>query len=89
MEVICLQEEAFYKLIETVVARLKDDSGNAVVKEWVSKEEAQELLGIGKTTLARYRNDGLVKYTQQGRNLIMYSRSSIEEYLERNAKTTF
>ncbi len=89
MEVICLQEEAFYELIETVVARLKDDSGNAVVKEWVSKEEAQELLGIGKTTLARYRNDGLVKYTQQGRNLIMYSRSSIEEYLERNAKTTF
>ena len=42
MNVICLEDEAFYQLIEQVIQRIKDTNG---VKEdkWLSPEEAMKL----------------------------------------------
>lgn len=38
MEVICLEEEAFFKLVETVVDRL--GGSNEVLPKWVNQDEA-------------------------------------------------
>jgi len=45
MEVICLETEAFYSLVEKVVdqSRAKDNQANS---KWIRYEEAMELLGI-------------------------------------------
>jgi len=89
MEVICLEEEAFYKLIEKVVDRLKDK--NPVIQErWLNEEQTKKLLNIrSKTTMQTLRDEGKIRYSQPHRKIILYDRDSIEDYLEQNAKNTF
>lgn len=88
MEVICLETEAFYALVERVVDRL-DNNQNAPDK-WISPEDAMKLLGVkSKTTLQEYRDSGKIRYTQPRRRIILYDRDSINEFLERNAQDTF
>lgn len=61
MQVICLEETAFFELVEQVVARLKEKSGKDEDK-WVSDEEAMRLLNIKlKTTLQKYRDEGKIR----------------------------
>ena len=58
MEVICLEDEAFYTLVEMVVKRIK---AKEEIKEdkWVSGDEAMERLRIkSKTTLQKLRDEG-------------------------------
>jgi len=58
MEIICLEDEAFYALVEQVVQRIKDTHG---IKEdkWISPEEAMHKLRISsKTTLQKLRDEG-------------------------------
>ena len=51
MEVICIQDEAFYQLVEEVVDRIKEKNKIANDK-WVSPERAMEVLNIkSKSTL--------------------------------------
>ena len=58
MEVICLQDEAFYQLIEDVVERLKEKQ-NIIHDKWISPERAMEVLNIkSKTTLQKLRDKG-------------------------------
>jgi len=45
MQVICLEEKAFYELVEQVVARLKEKN-NVNRDKWVSNDEAMRLLNI-------------------------------------------
>lgn len=64
MEVICLQDEAFYKLIEEVVDRIKEKQ-NVTQDKWISPERAMELLIIrSKTTLQKLRDKGGIAFTQ-------------------------
>jgi excisionase family DNA binding protein len=51
---------------------------------WVSYDEAQRLVGLGKTTLWRLANDGEIKVARVGRT-VRISRQSLEEYMERQA----
>ena len=89
MEVICLEDAAFYSLIEQVVARLKDQHGHTVDK-WISDEQAMQLLNIkSKTTLQKLRDEGKIRFSQPQKKIILYDRNSINEYLENNAKETF
>ncbi|MVM33435.1 helix-turn-helix domain-containing protein [Spirosoma sp. HMF4905] len=89
MEVICLQDEAFYILIEQVVARLIEKAGQEKEK-WVSDEQAMLLLNIkSKTTLQKLRDEGKIRFTQPQKKIILYDRASVEAYLEQNAKNTF
>lgn len=89
VDVICFETAAFYSLIEEVVARvgLKDaDAQN----EWISGTDAMNLLNIkSKTTLQTLRDTGKIKFSQPQKKIILYSRSSINEYLENNARQTF
>ncbi len=89
MEVICLENEAFYALIEEVVQRLKEKNS---VKEdkWISGEEAMQKMRIkSKTTLQRLRDEGRIRFTQPDKKNILYDIDSINEYLEKHAKETF
>lgn len=89
MEVICLEDEAFYKLIEQVVARLREKQSNEKDK-WISDDEAMHLLNIrSKTTLQKLRDEGRIRFSQPQKKIILYDRESINTYLEKNAKNTF
>ncbi len=88
MEVICIQTEAFYALIEEVVQRVSRKE----VKEdkWLDTGEAMQLLRIkSKTTLQLLRDEGKIRFSQPQKKIILYDRASIEKYLEKNARETF
>lgn len=88
MKVICLEEQAFFQLIEQVVSRLND--GRDEKYKWISDTDAMQLLGIkSKTTLQDYRNRGKIRYSQHAHKVILYDRESILAFLEMNAKETF
>ncbi len=89
MEVICLQDEAFYSLIEKVVARIKEQHA---IKEdkWISGDEAMQKLRVkSKTTLQKLRDEGQVRFSQPDRKTILYDLNSIYLYLEKHAQETF
>lgn len=49
MNVICLEEKAFYELIERVVDRLSEQN-NASPEKWIDGEQAMQKLRIKSTT---------------------------------------
>ena len=89
MQVICLEEAAFYALVEQVVSRLQE-THNEPKEKWISDADAMSLLNIkSKTTLQKLRDEGKIRFSQPQKKIILYDRDSINEYLERNARNTF
>jgi hypothetical protein len=89
MKVICLEETAFFTLVEEVVQRLKEKNGEEKQK-WISDDQAMQLLNIkSKTTLQKLRDEGKIRFSQPQKKIILYDRDSINTYLEQNAKNTF
>jgi hypothetical protein len=89
MEVICLQEEAFYQLVEDVVERIKEKQ-NITQDKWVSPERAMDILNIkSKTTLQKLRNEGDITFTQPQKKIILYDYDSILKYLNKHSKSSF
>lgn len=89
MEVICLQDSAFYILIEKVVERIKEKNGINEDK-WISAEEAMKKLRItSKTTLQKLRDEGKIRFSQPEKKLILYDIDSIYKYLDKHVKDTF
>lgn len=89
MEVICLEDDAFYALIDKVIGRIKEYHS---IKEdkWISGEEAMQKLRItSKTTLQKFRDEGKIRFSQPEKKIILYDNDSINEYLEVNAKNAF
>jgi hypothetical protein len=88
MEVICLEETAFYTLVEKVVDQLKDKF--SCQDKWVSGEEAMALMRIkSKTTLQKLRDEGSIRFSQPEKKIILYDVDSINDYLSQHAKDTF
>ena len=89
LNIICLESQAFYALVEEVVGRMKEKAGIEHDK-WISDEEAMRLLRISsRTTLQKLRDEGAIRFTQLSRKLILYARDSILAHLEAHAKETF
>ena len=89
MEVICLEEPAFYALIDKVVNKLKVLHGDNAEK-WINDEEAMTALNIkSKTTLQKLRDEGKIRFSQPQKKIILYDKSSIDEYLDKHAHDTF
>lgn len=89
MQVICLEDSAFYTLVEQVVQRIKDTHE---IKEdrWISGEEAMKKLRItSKTTLQELRDSGAIRFSQPRKKIILYDSQSIDDFLSKNAKNTF
>ena len=89
MEVICLEDMAFYAPLDKVVARVKDM--HAIKEEkWISGVEAMGILRISsKTTLQKLRDEGRIRLSQPDKRVILYAVASIYAYLEKNAWETF
>ena len=86
MDVIVIETEAFYKLIEDVVERVSKPEKD----KWIFEEEAMAMLGVkSKTTLWELRTEGKVRYSQPRKKVLLYDRGSILKYIEDNAKDTF
>ena len=89
MQVVCLEEEAFYALFDKVVEHLESKKKNTPQK-WIDGVEAMKLLNItSKTTLQKLRDEGAIRYSQPKKKIILYDRDSINDYLEQHAKNTF
>jgi hypothetical protein len=89
MEVICLQDAAFYSLVDKVVAHVKQQH-NVKYDKWISGEEAMTMLRItSKTTLQKLRDEGKIRFSQPEKKLILYDVDSIYEYLNKHARDTF
>lgn len=89
MQVICLEEPAFYALVEQVVNRLTEKA-NQPLDKWIDDDEAMRLLNVkSKTTLQKLRDEGKIRFSQPQKKIILYDRQSIEQYLEINARNTF
>ncbi|WP_339697254.1 helix-turn-helix domain-containing protein [uncultured Roseivirga sp.] len=89
MEIICLEEKAFYALVERVVDHLKQ-THSVERDKWISADDALKLLDVkSKTTLQRMRDDGRIRFSQPQKKIILYDRDSIIEYLEENAQDRF
>lgn len=89
MQVVCLQEEAFYalfdKIVEHVEAKRKD-----LPDKWIDGEEAMRMLRIKSSgTLQKLRDEGKIRFTQPQKKIILYDRDSIDEFLEKHAHETF
>jgi len=50
---------------------------NAKEEKWILVEDALKLLGIGKTTLQKLRNEGKIIFSQPSRKVILYDIQSI------------
>ena len=89
MEVICIQDTAFYALIDKIVDHLKAIHGNHVDR-WIDGDEAMRLLNIkSKTSLQNLRDEGKICFSQPQKKIILYDRESIGDYIEKNARNTF
>lgn len=89
MEVICLEDRAFFELINEVVERIKENH-NVKSDRWISSDEAMQKLRItSKTTLQKWRDEGKIRFSQPEKKVILYDVESIEDFLNKNAKDTF
>lgn len=89
MNVICLEDAAFYALVEKVVARIKEQN-EVKSDKWVSGEEAMAMLRVkSKTTLQKLRDEGRIRFSQPDRKVILYDTDSINAYLEKHSRETF
>ncbi len=88
MNVIHIEEDAFFELIERVVERLSEKH-NAPVDRWIDGEEAMRRLRIKSTTLQKLRDEGKITYSQPSKKIILYDSQSIDEYIEENVKSKF
>jgi hypothetical protein len=88
MQIICLEDEAFYALINEVTTYL--DKKQKHHDKWVSQKEAMRLLNVkSKTTLQNLRDEGKIRFSQPQKKIILYDRASIEAYLDKYAHDTF
>jgi len=88
MNVICIEEQAFYQLLDKVITYTKENIEHE--NKWVTPTEAMKLLNIkSNTTLQSYRNEGKIRYSQPQKRVILYDRKSIDEFLERHANEPF
>lgn len=90
MNVITLEEEAFYNLYYKLVADIKQQLGAKPRDKWIDGNEAMAMLRIkSRTTLQKLRDEGKIRYSQPEPKIILYDSDSIDAYLEKHVKETF
>jgi len=83
MNVICIEEKAFYTLLDRAFKYVQSKMELDVPDKWLDKKEAMQLLRIkSATTLQKLRDEGKIRYSQPERKHIVYDRDSINEYFE-------
>lgn len=89
MEVICLESDAFYALIDEVITRLREID-NQQQDKWIQDQEVMRMLGVkSKVTLQKLRDERKIRFSQPQKRIILYDRESVLEYIETHANETF
>lgn len=89
MHVICLEDEAFYALVEKVVDRIKEQH-QVIAEKWISGDEAMKMLRItSKTTLQKMRDEGKIRFSQPEKKIILYDVDSIHAFLNKHAHNPY
>lgn len=88
MEVVCLESTALFELCRLVIKELKPEFDTSQ-NEWLDPAEAMNLLNCKKSKLQTIRDKGDIVFSQHSRKIILYSRTSIMEYLAKHTKQTF
>ena len=89
MNVICIEEEAFFQLVEKTIERLNQEK-QLEPSKWIGEAEAMEILHIkSKTTLQRLRDEGKIRFSQPMHKIILYDRESLIRFIEDHAHDTF
>ncbi|MBL4674677.1 MAG: helix-turn-helix domain-containing protein [Mucilaginibacter sp.] len=89
MEIVCLESEAFFKLLEEVLKRLRHHRPETTEK-WISGPEAMRMLRIkSKATLQKMRDEGVIRFSHPEKRIILYDVDSINAYLEDFVYETF
>ena len=93
MEVIIIGSKAYKKLQEEQLNRFKEVLIEAnkeallqlsIESDWIRTEEAKKLLGVkSKSKMQQLRDYGEIEFTQPGK-IILYSKKSIIDYLNRH-----
>lgn len=90
MNVITIEEQAFYELVNKIVAEVRQQLGVKPRDKWIDGEEAMQVLRIkSKTTLQKLRDEGKIRFSQPEKKIILYDRDSIDDYLDKHAQNTF
>jgi excisionase family DNA binding protein len=89
MQVIIFEDRAFWALLEEVINHFKEQQ-LLKAEKWLTTQEAMKLLNVkSKTTLQKLRDEGKIRFSQPEKKIILYDRSSLEDYLDKNAKEPF
>ena len=68
MNVICIEEKAFYTLLDGVIKYVKSTMEQGGPVKWMDKKEAMQLLRIkSATTLQKLRDEGKIRFSQPER----------------------
>lgn len=90
MNVICIDEKAFYSLLDGVIKYVESKMGKDAPDKWVDKKEAMQVLRIkSATTLQKLRDQGMIRFSQPEKKHIVYDRDSINEYFETHVLEPF
>ena len=89
MQVICLEEKAFFKLLDTAIQHI-DSKLAKEPSRWIDGAEAMDMLKISsKSTLQKMRDEGRIRFSQPQKKIILYDRHSIEDYINQNIREPF
>jgi hypothetical protein len=82
IEIICLESEAFFKLLDTVIQMFKPVNTRQGDK-WISGVEDMKMIIIKiNATLQKMRDEGRIRFTQPEKKIILYDADSISDYLD-------
>jgi len=90
MNVICIEEKAFYTLLDGVVKYVESKIEQDTPDKWMDKKEVIQVLRIkSATTLQKLRDEGKIRFSQPERKHIVYDRDSINDYFEEHVLEPF
>lgn len=90
MEIIVFEKDSYWKMQTELMKMFRDSlkEANKPADDWISTEEAKQLLGVkSKSKMQQLRDTNSIKYSKHGRKLIRYSKASILDYLKKNIPT--
>lgn len=85
MEVICLQEDAYFEILKKSYEYIKT-LHNIKEEKWILPEKAMEMLNVKTTKLQELRDNNEIQISQPTKKVILYNIDSIREYLDRHAR---
>jgi hypothetical protein len=90
MPLICINDEFFIKMTETVIDTTCPTYHKKPKDNWISTTEAMEKLRItSPTTLNKYKDTGKISASPLSPRHILYDASSIDEFLDNNRLEKF